>query len=379
MNPEDTSRATIPMFDLSRKIEKHSKDLERIFSQVLESGNVILGDQVQAFEHEFSTYLGAKHCISVANGTDAIEIAIKSLSLPRGSKIVTVANAGGYSSTAIKSAGYIPVYIDVNLTTGLVDFELLREFDLNNVSAVVLTHLFGNPIGEIDQIIEYLKKIGVRTIEDCAQAHGAKVSGRFVGTFADVSAFSFYPTKNLGALGDGGALITNDGGIFAIAKSLRTYGWGTKYDVALSGGQNSRLDEIQAAFLRLFLNSLEENNEIRRRIVARYSESFSESYFSRFATAENVTHAHHLYVLKTSYRSELADHLTSQGVSYAVHYPNLDYDQVGFDAKSEKLLNSETLKSSIISLPLFPELCENEVQTVIEALGNFYPKSFKKD
>ena len=372
------SRATIPMFDLSRKIEKHAPDLKKIFSQVLESGNVILGDQVQAFQDEFATYLGAKHCISVANGTDAIEIAIKSLRLPRGSRILTVANAGGYSSTAIKSAGFIPVYIDVNLSTGLVDLNLIREFDLSDVSAVVLTHLFGNPIGEIEKIIEYLKKVGVATIEDCAQAHGAKVSGRFVGNFADVSAFSFYPTKNLGALGDGGALITNDDGIATIANSLRTYGWGDKYDVTLSGGQNSRLDEIQAAFLRLFLKSLEQNNEIRREIATRYTSSLSGSFISPLAMAENVTHVHHLYVLKTSYKSELADHLKSQGVSHTVHYPNLDYDQSGFDEKSEKLLNSETLKSSIISIPLFPELLEDEVQAVIKALGNFSPKSFQK-
>jgi len=372
------SKATIPMFDLSRKIEKHAPDLKKIFSQVLESGNVILGDQVQAFQDEFATYLGAKHCISVANGTDAIEIAIKSLRLPRGSRILTVANAGGYSSTAIKSAGFIPVYIDVNLSTGLVDLNLIREFDLRDVSAVVLTHLFGNPIGEIEKIIEYLKKVGVATIEDCAQAHGAKVSGRFVGNFADVSAFSFYPTKNLGALGDGGALITNDDGIATIAKSLRTYGWGDKYDVTLSGGQNSRLDEIQAAFLRLFLQSLEQNNEIRREIATRYTSSLSGSFMSPLAMAENVTHVHHLYVLKTPYKSELADHLKSQGVSHTVHYPNLDYDQSGFDEKSEKLLNSETLKSSIISIPLFPELREDEVQAVIKALGNFSPKSFQK-
>jgi len=373
---DDMSRATIPMFDLSRKIKKHAPDLEKIFSQVLESGNVILSDQVQAFQDEFATYLGAKHCISVANGTDAIEIAIKSLTLPRGSRILTVANAGGYSSTAIKSAGFIPVYIDVNLSTGLVDLNLIREFDLRDVSAVVLTHLFGNPIGEIEQIIEYLKKVGVATIEDCAQAHGAKVSGRFVGNFADVSAFSFYPTKNLGALGDGGALITNDDGIANIAKSLRTYGWGDKYDVTLSGGQNSRLDEIQAAFLRLFLKSLEQNNEIRREIASRYTASLSGSFISPLAMAENITHVHHLYVLKTSYKSELADHLKSQGVSHTVHYPNLDYDQSGFNEKSEKLLNSETLKSSIISVPLFPELREDEVLAVIKALSNFSPKLF---
>lgn len=373
------SRATIPMFDLSRKIEKHAPDLEKIFSQVLESGNVILGDQVQDFQDEFAAYLGAKHCISVANGTDGIEIAIKSLRLPRGSRILTVANAGGYSSTAIKSAGFIPVYIDVNLSTGLVDLNLIREFDLRDVSAVVLTHLFGNPIGELEQIIEYLKKVGVATIEDCAQAHGAKVSGRFVGTFADVSAFSFYPTKNLGALGDGGALITNDDGIANIAKSLRTYGWGAKYDVTLSGGQNSRLDEIQAAFLRLFLKSLEQNNETRRRIAYRYTESLSDSYLSPLDTAENVAHVQHLYVLKTTYRSELADHLNSHGVSHAVHYPNLDYDQVGFETKCEKLLNSEILKSSIISIPLFPELRDSEIQVVTQALGSFKPNSSRKN
>jgi len=372
---KNISRGSVPMFDLSRKIGKHAQDLEEIFSHVLTSGTVILGDQVEAFQEEFSAYLGSKYCIGVANGTDAIEIAIKSLQLPRGSKILTVANAGGYSSTAIKSSGFIPVYVDVNLSTGLVDLDLIKETDLSDVSAVVLTHLFGNPIGEIEQIIQYLESVNVRSIEDCAQAHGANVRGRVVGTFADISAFSFYPTKNLGALGDGGAVVTSDAGLASIAKSLRTYGWGVKYDVALSGGQNSRLDEMQAAFLRLFLKSLEQNNEIRRDIASRYTESLSAEYFTPLSTAENVTHVQHLYVLRTSFRTELIEYLDSSGISHAVHYPKLDYEQVGFKAKNQIQQNAEILKTSIISLPLFPELRDYEVEAVTNALVNFSPRS----
>lgn len=379
MTPEDINKVTVPMFDLIRKIEKYKPDLQNIFEQVLDSGHVILGENVKAFEDEFCAFLGSRYCVSVANGTDAIEIAIKSLKLTQGSKILTVANAGGYSSTAIRSAGFTPEYIDVNLETGLLDLDLIKEFDFKNVSAVILTHLFGNAIGEIKEIIDFLRNMGIFTIEDCAQAHGAKVNGQPVGTFADISAFSFYPTKNLGALGDGGAITTNDATLAKTAKSLRTYGWGDKYDVRLPSGQNSRLDEIQAAILRLFLKSLEQNNEARREIASRYTESLFGSFISPFAIADSVTHARHLYVLKTSFKTELSQHLDSHGVSHAVHYPNLDYDQVGFETKCEKLLNSEILKSSIISIPLFPELRDSEIQVVTQALGSFKPNSSRKN
>ena len=364
------------MFDLQRKITKHEKELDRSFKKVLGSGNVILGENVKSFENAFAGYLGSKYCISVANGTDAIEIAIKTLKLPKGSKIATVANAGGYSSTAIISAGYSPEYVDVEIETGLVSLEILKNHDLNGVSAVVLTHLFGNAIGDIEEIVSFLHKNSIRVIEDCAQAHGAKISGTHVGTFADVSAFSFYPTKNLGALGDGGAIITSNEAIAEAARSLRTYGWKDKYEVQLSGGQNSRLDELQAAFLIIFLSSLDEDNETRRAIGARYKKSMDANLISTFAIDPKVTHVNHLFVIRTPYRAALIEHLNNHGISHAIHYPYLDTEQIGFVPTDQNLMNTEMLKYQILSIPVFPEMSEMEIQLVVEALHSFSPNLF---
>jgi dTDP-4-amino-4,6-dideoxygalactose transaminase len=363
----------VPMFDLSRKIKKHDNELNRAFKRVLDSGSVILGENVKSFEVNFAEYLGSKYCISVANGTDAIEIAIKALKLPRGTKIATVANAGGYSSTAIISAGFTPKYIDVDMKTGLVSLDILKNLDLSDVSAVVLTHLFGNAVGEIEEIISFLHRNSIRVIEDCAQAHGAKVKNKYVGTFADVSAFSFYPTKNLGALGDGGAIITSDGDIYEMARSLRTYGWKDKYEVLLPYGQNSRLDELQAAFLLIFLNSLDKDNEIRREIGARYKKATDMGVISTFEVDPNVTQVNHLFVIKTLHRTELIEHLNKQGISHAIHYPYLDSEQTGFVATNQNLKNSEALKYEILSIPVFPELNEMEIQIVVDALKSFAP------
>jgi len=367
------SRSKVPMFDLHRKITKHENELDRAFKNVLGSGHVILGENVKFFENAFAGYLGAQHCISVANGTDAIEIAIKTLKLPKGSKIATVANAGGYSSTAIISAGYTPEYIDVEIETGLVSLEILKNHNLSGVSAVVLTHLFGNAIGDIEEIVSFLRNNSIKTIEDCAQAHGAKINRTYVGTFADVSAFSFYPTKNLGALGDGGAIITSNEEIAEAARSLRTYGWKDKYEVQLQGGQNSRLDELQAAFLIIFLGSLDEDNETRRAIGARYRKSIDADLISTFEIDPKVTQVNHLFVIRTTYRAALIEHLNKQGISHAIHYPYLDTEQIGFVATNRNLINSEVLKYEILSIPVFPEMSEMEIQLVIEALQSFSP------
>lgn len=363
----------VPMFDLHRKIKKHDIELNRAFKKVLESGHVILGENVKSFEFEFAEYLGSKYCISVANGTDAIEIAIKALKLPKGTKIATVANAGGYSSTAIISAGYTPKYIDVDIKTGLASLDILKNLDLSDVSAVVLTHLFGNAIGDIEEIISFLHRNSIKVIEDCAQAHGAKVNSRSVGTFADVSAFSFYPTKNLGALGDGGAIITSDGDIYEAARSLRTYGWKEKYEVLLPYGQNSRLDELQAAFLLIFLSSLDEDNKIRREIGARYKKAIDNGLILTFDVDQKVAQVNHLFVLRTPYRTELIEHLNNHGISHAIHYPYLDSEQTGFVDTNQSLKNSEALKYEILSIPVFPELSETEIQIVADALRSFAP------
>ena len=361
----------VPFFDVKRKLTRFSSELTDAFSRVLSTGDLILGKQVEAFETEFASYLGVSSCIGVGNGTDAIAIALRSLDLPICSKVVTVANAGGYSPTAILSNGLIPKYVDVTEDNCLVSLQKLVDLDLAGVSAVVLTHLYGNPIPEIDLITKYLSGLGIAVIEDCAQAHGATFNSIRVGTFGDLSTFSFYPTKNLGALGDGGAIATSNPELAARARSLRTYGWGRKYEVSLPGGQNSRLDEIQASFLRIFLKSLDADNESRRRITEIYKSRITSRHVDLMSSAYGAGSVSHLQVIKTNRRPELINHLSSSGIATAIHFPVTDNIQPGFRQEYDPMPVSEKLSQQILSLPNYPELSEPEIEYIIERINSF--------
>jgi dTDP-4-amino-4,6-dideoxygalactose transaminase len=361
----------VPMFDVNRKIGRYRTEIEAAFNQVISSGNLVLGNEVSSFEFEFSRFLNIDHCIGVGNGTDAIELALKSFELPRNSFVLTAANAGGYASTSIKNSGLTPKFIEVDPATGLVNLNLCKEVSLDGVSAVVLTHLYGNVIPELEEIISYFRSHDVRTIEDCAQAHGAKFNEDYVGTFADISTFSFYPTKNLGALGDGGAVVTNDSSLASKLKKLRVYGWNGKYDVQEKQGRNSRLDEMQAAFLRIFLRDLNLDNHRRYDIAQMYRVGINPGVGTCLITASNSFSSNHLFPIKCKTREPLIQHLSNHGISCAVHYPIADFDQPGFGASESQLVNTMELGNSVLSLPIFPEMTDEEVNLVISALNSF--------
>ena len=363
----------IPLNDLSRSTNASPHALE-IVSRVLESGQWINGLEQKGFEVEFGRYLGVDHFLGVASGTDALEIALRALGCTQGSKIITVANAGAYATVAARLIGCDIVYCDVNPQTLVMDVESLSNLISPKIDVVVVTHLYGN-IAPVLKIKEICDRLGVRIVEDCAQAAGGTLEGRRVGSIGDIGAFSFYPTKNLGAVGDGGGISTNQFYLAEKIDQLRQYGWIEKYVIQLPFGRNSRLDEIQAAVLRLNLRNLDDGNQRRRAILGNYSEAIAESEIC-LVTNSSAESAAHLAILKlpnTAFRNRFREHMRENDIATEIHYPVLDIDQPAyrqFDQVSN-IPNSRAAADSIVTIPLFPQMTDKEVLHITSALEQF--------
>ena len=364
----------IPINDLSRGIAK-SEPAQAAIVRVLQSGHWVHGPEHRAFEIELAKFLNANHVLGVASGTDALEIALRAIGCTVGSKIISVANAGGYTSIAAASIGCEVIYCDVDPEKLLLDPEVLVTLLNEEIAAVVVTHLYGNvaPVGAIKKMCE---PYGIKIIEDCAQAIGATEDGRRVGTIGHVGTFSFYPTKNLGAVGDGGALATNDSEIAQKISELRQYGWTSKYKIDIAGGMNSRLDEIQAAVLRIGLSHLDSMNLKRRQIIGQYSEALKNSELKLVTSfdSNNVAHLAVLAVPERHRRHIFRIHMKEFGIQTDIHYPILDCEQLGLNqsAVKENLVQSRKYSDLIVSIPLFPELSDSEVNQITGALSHFH-------
>lgn len=358
--------------DLNLRIEKYKNQINKAFERVMNNGWLVLGPEVERFEQSFANYLDAKYCVGVANGTDAIELALRALNISQGDSVATVANAGMYTTTALLAIGANPFYIDVDLDTRNTTLIEVEKAINAGVNAIVITHLYGVAVDEIVEIAELCKKNNIPLIEDCAQAHGAKINGQCVGTFGNAASFSFYPTKNLGALGDGGAIVTNDLGIAHKLQSLRKYGWQGKYQVELLGGRNSRLDELQAAFLSEFLVDLDNINCRRRKIAHEYSIKIShpDILLPLYKEEEDVGH---LYVIRTSNRCSLQAHLKKYNIGSDIHYPIPDYKQSILSKKfiNLKLEATEILSQQILTIPCYPEMKDADVNKVIRIINEW--------
>jgi dTDP-4-amino-4,6-dideoxygalactose transaminase len=340
---------------------------------VLDSHWYVLGTEVKLFEEEFATYVGVNHCISVANGSEALELALKGLGVNRGDRVVAVANAGFYSSTAIHAIGADPVYVDVNADTLTLCPHAFAAIVETKPAAVIVTHLYGQ-LANIEEIVSLASAAGIPVLEDCAQSHGARRNGKQAGSFGTIACFSFYPTKNLGALGDGGAVVTNDDELAARIRQLRQYGWSQKYQVAVQGGRNSRLDEMQAAILRVKLPHLDTWNEQRRSIAKRYNAAFAELGM-QLPSSTGEDYVAHLYVVRVKERSAFAAALKEQMVSTDVHYPIADHKQPAYPADpTSSLPVTEQACDTVISLPCFPGLSDEEVDRVIGAVTTYFSK-----
>lgn len=347
--------------------------LHEIANKVLDSYWYILGNEVKNFEEEFAQYVGVTNCISVANGSDALEIALRGVGVKSGDKVIAVANAGFYSSTAIHAIGAEPVYVDIEPQTLTMAVEQLAKAISVKPSAIIVTHLYGQ-LADIDSLLDVARSAGIPLIEDCAQAHGATRNGKMAGSYGDVACFSFYPTKNLGALGDGGAIATNSDTLATTLRQLRQYGWSNKYNVSLAGGKNSRLDELQAAFLRKKLPFLDEENRVRRAIATKYNEAFADlDLVVPYDLSES--YVAHLYVVRLKERAEFSRYLNEHGINTDIHYPIADHHQAAYNHQPAfSLAESELACNTVISLPCYPGITEEEVDYVIATVRKYFNK-----
>ncbi len=324
----------------------------------------------------------SERCIGVANGTDAIELALRACDIGPGDAVVTVSHTAVATVAAIVRAGATPVLVDIDPTTFTLDPGRLRETlaaqaGKLRIKAVVVVHLYGHP-ADLPAILQVAGDYGLRVIEDCAQAHGATLHGRQVGTWGDMAAFSFYPTKNLGALGDGGAVLTRDAALGERVRILREYGWRERY-VSHEVGMNSRLDELQAAILRVKLRHLGDGNARRRKVAAQYRQRLAGAAVQLPRVAPGVEPVFHQYVVRSGQRDALRAHLQSRGVGSLVHYPVPVHLQPAYRGRIELgdggLPQTERAAAEVLSLPMFPQLTEEQVIVVAEAVTAWKPGS----
>jgi aminotransferase EvaB len=359
----------LPLNDLQRHNAPFLQELIADLTAVARSGWYILGQQVQEFEAAFAGYCGVAHCVGVGNGTDALELALRACGAGPGREVVTVANAGGYATAAIRAAGADPLYVEVEAGSMLMDIDSLEQRLTPRTSAIVVTHLYGRMV-DMPRLTSVARRAGVAVVEDCAHAHGARMEGRCAGAWGTLGCFSFYPTKNLGALGDAGAVVTNDAALAELVRRLRQYGWTSRFVSEAPGGRNSRLDEMQAAVLLRKLPHLEEWNARRRAIARVYDWEFRDLDLETpgYSGADAVTH---LYVMRTGRREELRTRLRELGIATEVHYPVPDYRQNserGRHGSDCRLPVTEECCRRVVTLPCFPEMTDAEVEKVVAAV-----------
>jgi dTDP-4-amino-4,6-dideoxygalactose transaminase len=367
-----TSKAIIPVSDPGAQYLEFRAQIEVAIKRVLDSGYYILGPEVVAFESEFAEYIGTQFAIGVANGTDALALALRALGIGQGDEVITVSHTAVATVSAIEQAGATPVLIDVESGFLTLDPSLLEQALTDRTRAVVPVHIYGQA-ADIIRTQNFCKKHGLALVEDVSQAHGARYNGQRLGSFGDIAIFSCYPTKNLGALGDAGIVVTDDRATADRVRRLRQYGWEDR-NLSIEQGVNSRLDEMQAAILRVKLPYLDAGNRRRREISQSYSEAFRGSKIEVPRVRRNSEHVFHLYVAEVLDRDGFRERLAAAGVQSAVHYSLPVHCQPAYAdrvkiATSMSVTNQAT--SRIVSLPVFPELskadCDLVVRTVLEA------------
>ena len=349
------------------------KEIDGAVARVLAGGMYVLGTEGEAFEREFAAYIGVAHAVGVANGTDAVELALRAAGIGPGDRVVTVAHTAVATIAAVERIGARPCLVDISPDSYTLDPEALQRA-LNTYArgarAVVPVHLYGHP-ADMDAIGAIAQAHGLAVVEDCAQAHGAVYRGRKAGSLGHVAAFSFYPTKNLGAFGDGGAVVTDDPGLADRLRLLRQYGWRERY-VSEIPGVNSRLDEIQAAVLRVKLSRLDEDNRRRGELAVAYACGLAGLPLKLPTVRSGCLHVFHQYTLELDQREAWRDRLRREGIGTSVLYPvpvHLQPAYQGRLAGADRLPCTEAAAGRILSLPMFPELRNDQVQHVCQALN----------
>ncbi len=361
----------VPFLDFTAHVRGLRSELDLALARVLDSGWFVLGPEGEAFEVELAAALGARHAVAVANGTDALQLALRALGIGPGDEVVTSAISAAFTALAVLQTGARPVFVDVERETLNLDPALVARALTPRTKAILPVHLYGHP-ADMDPLLELGRAKGIPVLEDACQAHGALHRGRAVGTLAGedaLGALSFYPTKNLGALGDGGAVLTNDAGLAARLRQLRNGGQTSRYRHE-SFGVNSRLDELQAAILRVGLRHLAAWTERRRALAAFYLRELGDSGLGLPHEQPYAKAVYHLFVVRHRRRDAFAEALAEQGIGTLVHYPVPLHRQPAFAVPggAPQLPVAEQAASEVLSLPLYPELSDAQARQVVEAV-----------
>lgn len=362
----------IPLTDLSEDKVNLTK-IKKSIADVIDSKNYILGKRLESLENEFSKFIGARYAVGVGNGTDALRIALRALGVGRGDKVLTVSLTSPFTSIAILEEGAIPVYCDVDLDTWTMDLESLGGNIDKKVKAIMPVHIYGNP-SDMKNITKAARNHNLFVIEDACQAHGAAIDNKKVGNWANAAAFSFYPTKNLGAFGDAGMVVTNNGRLAKLMRILR-HGGQTKRFWHVYPGFNSRLDEIQSAILEVKLEFLNDNNKKRKYLANRYQELLGDLPIKFQKVNDGNSSAWHLLVIRIKERDKLKNFLGKRGITSDIYYPHPVHSQPLFRGFAKtKLKNTDLLCSELLALPLYPKLSIGSQNKVIKSIRKFFGK-----
>ena len=365
----------IPQTDPLAEYRSLKNKIDQVVSNVLDGGWYILGEQVSLFEREFASYVDVDHAVGVASGTDAVSLALMACGIGPGDEVITVSHTAVATVAAIERCGALPVLVDIDERTYCMDPLCLADALSKRTKAIVPVHLYGLCV-DMQAILQFAEANGLKVIEDCAQAHGSEFlleDERWfkAGSMGHAAAFSFYPTKNLGALGDGGCVVTNDCDIAGQVRLLRQYGWRERY-VSDIAGWNSRLDELQAAILRVKLAYLDKHNSLRRDIARIYDDALLTNGIDTPFCPQNRNHVYHQYVIRSSCRDRVREALAASGISTAIHYSVPVHKQPAYVGRTSKreLPVTERVCQEILSLPMFPYLAGEQLRAVSEAVAD---------
>lgn len=378
-----TALPSLPQADPRANYLAHKDEIDAAIHRVLSSGWYILGQEVSAFEEEFARYLGVRAVIGVGSGTEALHLALRACGIGSGDGVMTVSHTAVATVAAIELAGALPVLVDIDPVTYTIDPNLLEDTIKKyrsveraaggaQLKAIIPVHLYGHP-ADMPAILDIAERHDLYVIEDCAQSHGATINARKTGAWGQMAAFSFYPTKNLAAMGDGGAVVTNDWELAERARLLREYGWRERYISDLPG-MNTRLDEIQAAILRVKLRYLDEENTMRQQLARSYSDFLSTTSLNLPQLQGRVNHVYHQYVVRSPYREDLREFLKANSVGTLIHYPAPVHLQPAYQSRliiSGQLQKTEQACREVLSLPMHPQMTGQQVKHVSETIARW--------
>ena len=355
----------------SAQFNSYQAEIESAVIKVMRSNKYVLGSEVEALESEFAEYIGVDSAIGVANGTDAIELALRSLDVGYGDEVITVSHSAVATVAAIESTGASAVLIDIEPDFYTIQPSMLEEAFTKNTKAVVAVHIYGQAC-DLDSIVAFCNKNKIFLIEDVAQAHGAKYKEKRLGSIGDIGCFSCYPTKNLGAIGDAGLITTNNKNLSKKIRMLREYGWSKR--ISIFSGRNSRLDELQASILRIKLKYLDSDNSKRNQLANFYSSELENTSIITPKNRNNSTHVYHLFVIQELRRDELINHLKKDNIFAGIHYPVPIHHHPAYLNRlkvSSNMKVTESLVEKILSLPIYPELKIEDAEKVVKSVKNF--------